>query len=47
MGHIWLYRERGRGGEGERDGHHKNIDEGPRVSTKDVGLKDRGQKHRD
>ena len=34
---------RGKGGGGaERDGHQE-IDEGPRVSTNVVGIKDRGQ----
>ena len=36
----------GWGGE-ERDRHHEKFDEGPRVSTKAVGLKDRGQEPRD
>ena len=46
MVNVRLYGERGRGGE-ERDGHHEKFDEGPRVATKDVGLKDRGQEPKD
>ena len=45
-GHVRLYGERGGGG-AERDGHHEKLDEGPRVSTKAIGLKYRGQEPRD
>ena len=41
VGHVQLHGERGGGG-ADRDGHHE-INEGPRVSTNVVGLKDRGQ----
>ena len=47
VGHIRLYRERGRGGRAERDGHHGKFDEGPRVLTRAVRLKDLGQEPRD
>ena len=48
VGRVRLYGERGRGGGGaERDRHHEKFDEEPRVLTKAVGLKDRGQEPRD
>ena len=46
-GHIRLYGERGKEGKGERDRNHEKLDEGPRVSKKFAGLKDRGQEPRD
>ena len=47
VGHLQLYGEKGGGGVVERDGHNEKFDEGPRVSTKAVGLKDQGQEPRD